>query len=408
MHETGDASPLTWGQANYSRSLTQELIDIVYANGVVNVKVIGFNDPGVQGCVNWVNHDNHLHVRFYFEDEAPGYPLLRLGMNNSPPVRECQRRLNVWKQRRGDTDSLAADGAFGQKTYDAVRQFQAAEGLVVDGKVGDNTWKRTLEYIASGHDPVTARREDMGGVERNGISAARTVSRPVLRRGSTGDAVGALQTMLRVLQPDLMIDLHFGPATELAVRMFQRDHGLQVDGVVGRLTWDALELATGELPTTGRYWPVGRGHIITSPWGWRPGGFHNGTDFGFPGGSAGKPVYAVQAGTVIFSGAAQGYGGPDPAGWLVIDSSRAEGGGCVEYGHIIREVARGERVAAGQRIARINPNSQTNGGVAPHLHLSVMPREYDSAAKIDPVPWLGNALSPEPVPLAPALTALSL
>ena len=97
--------PVTWKQAKYSHSLTQELIDIIYANGVVIVKVIGFNDPNIQGCVNWVNHDNHLHVRFYFEDEAPGYPLLELGMYNSPPVRECQRRLNNWKQRRGGTDS---------------------------------------------------------------------------------------------------------------------------------------------------------------------------------------------------------------------------------------------------------------------------------------------------------------
>ncbi len=261
IRNDGTEGPLTWGQANYSRPLTQELIDIIYANGVVKVKVIGFNDPGVQGCVNWVNHDNHLHVRFYFEDEAPGYPLLQLGMNNSPPVRECQRRLNVWKHRRGDTDLLAPDGDFGQKTFEVVQQFQAAEGLVVDGKVGDNTWKHTLEYIASGHDLVTDRREDtggvnylddlrhalstaltvLGGVEGNGISAVHSESRPVLRRGSTGDAVGTLQTMLRALQFDLEIDLHYGPATELAVRMFQRDHGLPVDGVVGRLTWDALE-----------------------------------------------------------------------------------------------------------------------------------------------------------------------
>jgi peptidoglycan hydrolase-like protein with peptidoglycan-binding domain len=97
--------------------------------------------------VNWVNHDNHLHVRYYFEDEAPGYPLLELGMNNSPPVRECQRRLNNWKQRRGGTDLLAPDGDFGQNTLKAVRDFQAAMGLVVDGKVGHDTWRRTLDYV---------------------------------------------------------------------------------------------------------------------------------------------------------------------------------------------------------------------------------------------------------------------
>lgn len=147
-----------------------------------------------------------------------------------------------------------------------------------------------------------------------------------------------------------------------------------------------------------RYWPLGAGRIVTSPWGPRPGGFHFGTDFGRVGGSANMPVYACQAGTVIFAGAASGYGGPDPAGWLVIDSSTSQGSGCVEYGHIVREVARGDVVRAGQRIAHINPDPRTNGGVAPHLHVSVMPAGYDPAAKMDPMPWLQGAREPQPQP----------
>ena len=130
-------------------------------------------------------------------------------------------------------------------------------------------------------------------------------------------------------------------------------------------------------------WPLGTGRIVTSPFGPRDDGFHAGTDFGFPGGSANKPVYACASGIVIYAGAAQGYGGPDPAGWLVIDHP-AGVGVVTRYGHIIREVARGEHVTAGQRIARINPDSATNGGVAPHLHLSVMPREYNPDTKMAP------------------------
>ena len=156
------------------------------------------------------------------------------------------------------------------------------------------------------------------------------------------------------------------------------------------------------MPT--RYWPLGGGRIVTSPFGPRDGGFHAGVDFGRNGGSAGMPVYAVQAGTVIYAGAAQGYGGPDPAGWLVIDSSDAEGGGCLEYGHIVREVARGDHVQAGQRIGHINPSSVTNGGVAPHLHLSDMPRGYAPATKQDPMPRLRGALEPGTVPTTPPAT----
>jgi len=100
-----------------------------------------------------------------------------------------------------------------------------------------------------------------------------------------------------------------------------------------------------------RYWPLGAGRIVTSPFGPRDDGFHAGTDFGFPGGSANKPVYACASGTVIYAGAAQGYGGPDPAGWLVIDHPGGVGGGCTEYGHIIREVARGAHVSASRNAA---------------------------------------------------------
>lgn len=145
---------------------------------------------------------------------------------------------------------------------------------------------------------------------------------------------------------------------------------------------------------TVRYSPLGAGYIVTSPYGPRPGGIHTGTDFGFPGGSAGRPVYAIQSGTVLYAGAAQGYGGPDPAGWLVIDSTDAEGGGCLEYGHIICEVGAGDYVQAGQRIAHINPDPASNGGVTPHLHVSDMPRQYNPAAKQDVLPRLAGALDP--------------
>ncbi len=143
-----------------------------------------------------------------------------------------------------------------------------------------------------------------------------------------------------------------------------------------------------------RYWPLGAGRIVTSGFGWRDGEWHAGTDFGRKGGSANMPVYACQSGTVIYAGEAQGYGGPDPAGWLVIDSSDEQGSGCFEYGHIVREVAKGDVVQAGQRIAHINPDTATNGHLAPHLHVSVMPYNYNPAAKSDPLLWLRGALEP--------------
>ncbi len=91
---------------------------------------------------------------------------------------------------------------------------------------------------------------------------------------------------------------------------------------------------------------------------------HFGVDFGWDGGSGGLPIYAVQGGTVVNVGPASGFGQ-----WIVIDHPTEDGSGTTVYGHIIPEVRYGQRVEAGQRIGHINPDSRTNGGVAPHLHL---------------------------------------
>ncbi len=59
---------------------------------------------------------------------------------------------------------------------------------------------------------------------------------PVLRRGSSGPAVGTLQHALNLGDGGLTVDLQFGPSTEAAVRRFQKRAGLTVDGVVGSQT----------------------------------------------------------------------------------------------------------------------------------------------------------------------------
>lgn len=145
-----------------------------------------------------------------------------------------------------------------------------------------------------------------------------------------------------------------------------------------------------------RFFPLGVGRVVTSGFGPRAGGFHAGVDFGRPGGSANMPVYAIQAGTVTHVGAAAGYGGPDPAGWIVVASDDAQGGGTLEYGHIVRlpHVKVGYRVAAGEQIAFINPDSATNGGTAPHLHVSDMPGGYAPGTKQDLMPRLVSAREP--------------
>ena len=68
------------------------------------------------------------------------------------------------------------------------------------------------------------------------------LTRPkVLKRGDNNDAVMSLQQLLRAVDPSLVPDGDFGPATERAVRKLQRAHDLVVDGIVGPKTLAALE-----------------------------------------------------------------------------------------------------------------------------------------------------------------------
>jgi len=72
------------------------------------------------------------------------------------------------------------------------------------------------------------------------LSHAQGGTGPVLRRGSFGNEVERLQTLLHEAGWPIAVDGDFGPATELAVMRFQARAGLVADGIVGRMTWAAL------------------------------------------------------------------------------------------------------------------------------------------------------------------------
>ena len=62
-----------------------------------------------------------------------------------------------------------------------------------------------------------------------------------MRQGSAGESVKWLQWELNQSGANLTIDGMFGKQTKLAVLLFQKDHGLIQDGVVGSKTIDALK-----------------------------------------------------------------------------------------------------------------------------------------------------------------------
>jgi peptidoglycan hydrolase-like protein with peptidoglycan-binding domain len=130
----------------------------------------------------------------------------------SPAVRAMQMLLARAEDRPGPIDGL-----YGPLTEHAVRRFQAAHGLAVDGIAG----------------PVTV--------------AAITSPTPVLYPGA-GYGLNAGSTTVRTLQRTLhrlgffagRVDGRYGPLTIHAVQRFQRAHGLEPDVVVGARTERAL------------------------------------------------------------------------------------------------------------------------------------------------------------------------
>lgn len=149
-------------------------------------------------------------------------------MNSGPTLRKGSKGADVRRLQRilvmiKDLEPAGIDGAFGARTDLAVRNFQESEGLAIDGIVGRATW------AALPADPNT----------------------PTVSRGDRGPVVSALQVALRKLHgPGAptdpgAVDGEFGRRTEAAVRAYQAERKLKVDGKVSDRTWWAPAGAAG-------------------------------------------------------------------------------------------------------------------------------------------------------------------
>jgi murein DD-endopeptidase MepM/ murein hydrolase activator NlpD len=109
--------------------------------------------------------------------------------------------------------------------------------------------------------------------------------------------------------------------------------------------------------STGFQWPLGGG-TVTSPFGQRESGHHDGIDIQAP---LGTPVRAARGGRVLYSDWLRGYGN-----LVIIDHGE---GLATVYAHNQRNFVRtGIVVRAGQPIASLGASGQTS---APHLHFEV-------------------------------------
>ena len=116
---------------------------------------------------------------------------------------------------------------------DTVRHCGGRKGQVVKEQLpGGPRWERF--GIPAGLYTDQELRE--AGIV---VDASKNI--PTIRRGAEGDLVEELQAILNAKYgAELEVDGSFGKATEMAVRAFQKAHGLTADGVVGPKTWKAL------------------------------------------------------------------------------------------------------------------------------------------------------------------------
>ncbi|MEZ4407378.1 MAG: peptidoglycan-binding protein [Polyangiales bacterium] len=113
---------------------------------------------------------------------------------------------------------IDVDGDFGGATAGTLRDWSSNNDLTVDGIAGPDTWA----------SPARRRRR------REGSFGGQPARRPARRRRAR--PAGGPAELGRSLTSTYL----FGDATDEAVREFQEENELDVDGVVGPLTWAAL------------------------------------------------------------------------------------------------------------------------------------------------------------------------
>lgn len=172
----------------------------------------------------------------------PGTPL-RLGTGGEEVI-EIQRELNRIAANYPSIPKISGSrGYFEQTTQNAVRQFQHIFNLESDGVVGKDTWYK-IKRIYNGIKGLSELYSE--GIT---ISEAERKYERVLKKGSRGPSVKILQYYLCFLSyfnlklPYVAVDGIFGDETRDAVLAFQSLYGLDVDGIVGRDTWDMIQNA---------------------------------------------------------------------------------------------------------------------------------------------------------------------
>lgn len=159
--------------------------------------------------------------------------------NTGKKVEELQKKLIELTSVFPILPVVIIDGYYGEVTKKTVELFQEINSLPVTGQVDELTWKKINYFL----DKREVKKDDDIDLSDN-----------VIKLGSKGRYVSDLQKYLNIASskysdlPSVKVDGYFGEKTLDAVTKFQRKFGLDVDGVVGSVTWDTLYKVSNDEP----------------------------------------------------------------------------------------------------------------------------------------------------------------
>ena len=149
-----------------------------------------------------------------------------------PEVEQLQTRL----RDLGYYKYKDVDGFFGAYTEDAVMAFQADHAIWADGVVG----QVTEDTLAAAKEAMTSGKAYEPEKQPEDLKVGVKVSTDVR------------DVQIRLAQLGYLdyreVDGYYGVYTEAAVKAFQEDNGLYVDGVVGAVTRSSLYYEEPEAP----------------------------------------------------------------------------------------------------------------------------------------------------------------
>ena len=179
--------------------------------------------------------DNATQVLLYSSAAKPlgygttgEYKTLQRSSKYKSAVVPLQRRLKALGYYSG-----SIDGYFGSKTYRAVRNFQSRNSLKVTG-IADPLTQQVL---------YSSGAKKYNGSTASSSSSSTSTGYRLLYWGCRGEAVTRLQSALIDAGYKSYVrkaDGIFGQWTYDAVRAYQKDHGLTVDGIAGKNTQNSL------------------------------------------------------------------------------------------------------------------------------------------------------------------------